>query len=363
LQQQPLIRKESWSNTDATGHRAEHEGYAVMRRVLISIILLAGVATAPVFAQVDGVGLRVEKLEKEMKAVQRKVFPNGQPIQPEMGGTSNNPAPVAGSSSALTDLTARVDALENQLKSVTGQVEAFAGRLTKIEASNKAFDGRVKALEMAAPAAQSEDDSVSSDTPAASVKPLVPVKPVAVSKPAPTPVSLPTKTVTKSQLAAPTAQPSPKPATGKVDPKLKARIDAVEIPRSGDLADDNYTYGFRLWQAKLYPEAQQQFQNFIKKYPKHKRTSYAGNLLGRAFLDEGKAALAAVAFYDNYKRDAKGERAPESVYYLGVAMTRLKRLPDACKAFAEFGDVYGATATAGLKAQVAKGRLDAKCAG
>lgn len=333
-----------------------------MRRVLIFIILLAGVATAPVLAQGDGVGLRVEKLEKEMKAVQRKVFPNGQPIQPEMGGTSNNPAPVAGSSSALTDLTARVDALENQLKSVTGQVEAFAGRLSKIETANKAFDSRVKALEMAAPVVQSEDDSAANDIPPATIKPLVPVKPVAVSRPAPTPVSLP-KTVSKSQLAAPAAQPSPKPATGKVDPKLKARIDAVEIPRSGDLADDNYTYGFRLWQAKLYPEAQQQFQNFIKKYPKHKRTSYAGNLLGRAFLDEGKAALAAVAFYDNYKRDAKGERAPESVYYLGVAMTRLKRLPDACKAFAEFGDVYGATAAAGLKAQVAKGRLDAKCAG
>jgi TolA-binding protein len=362
LQQQPLIRKESWSNTSATGRKAGHEGYAVMRRVLISIILLAGVASAPVSAQGDGVGLRVEKLEKEMKAVQRKVFPNGQPIQPEMGGTSNNPAPVAGSSSALTDLTARVDALENQLKSVTGQVEAFAGRLTKIEASNKAFDGRVKALEMSVPAAQSDDDSAASDTPAASVKPLAPVKPVAVSKPAPTPVS-PPKIATKSQLAAPAAQPTPKPVTGKVDPKLKARIDAVEIPRSGDLADDNYTYGFRLWQAKLYPEAQQQFQNFIKKYPKHRRTSYAGNLLGRAFLDEGKAALAAVAFYDNYKRDAKGERAPESVYYLGVAMTRLKRLPDACKAFAEFGDVYGATANAGLKAQVAQGRLDAKCAG
>ncbi len=331
-----------------------------MRRVLISIVLLAGVATAPVFAQNDGVGLRVEKLEKEMKAVQRKVFPNGQPIQPEMGGATAVQVP-AGSSSAVTDLTARVDALENQLKSVTGQVEAFAGRITKIEAANKAFETRLKALEVAAPAANPDDDAADVSVPAATPKPVAVLKPAAAPKPVTTPVSLP-KTTPKSQLAAPTAQPAPKMATGKVDPKLKARIDAVEVPRTGDVAEDNYTYGFRLWQAKLYPEAQQQFQNFIKKFPKHKRTSYAGNLLGRAFLDEGKAALAAVAFYENYKRDAKGERASESVYYLGVAMTRLKRLTDACKAYAEFGDVYGASAPTGLKAQVAKGRVDAKCA-
>ncbi len=331
-----------------------------MRRVLISIVLLAGVATAPVFAQNDGVGLRVEKLEKEMKAVQRKVFPNGQPVQPEMGGATAVQAP-AGSSSAVTDLTARVDALENQLKSVTGQVEAFAGRISKIEAANKAFDSRLKAVETAAPAAEEDDSAVTAPAPTAAPKPLTAVKPITASKPAVTPVSMP-KTTAKSQLAAPTAQPAPKVVTGKVDPKLKARIDAVEIPRTGDVAEDNYTYGFRLWQAKLFPEAQQQFQNFIKKYPKHSRTSRAGNMLGRAFLDEGKAALAAVAFYENYKRDAKGDRAPESVYYLGVAMTRLKRLTDACKAYAEFSDVYGASAGTGLKAQVAKGRLDAKCA-
>jgi TolA-binding protein len=331
-----------------------------MRRVLISIILLAGVATGPVLAQNDGVGLRVEKLEKEMKAVQRKVFPLGQPVQPELGGAGDAPSSSAGSNSAVSDLTARVDALENQLKSVTGQVEAHTSRLTKIEASYKAMETRVKTLETAAPAASTDDDD--SVAPAASPPKTSIVTPPAAPKlvtPKSTPVAAP-KTTAKSPLAAPSA-PSSKAVAAKVDPKLKARIDAVEIPRTGDVAEDSYTYGFRLWEAKLYPEAQQQLQNFIKKYPKHRRASYAGNLLGRAFLDEGKTALGAVAFYENYNRDAKGERAAESVYYLGFAMTKLKRLTDACKAYNEFNDVYGKTASESLKARVAKGRLDAKC--
>ena len=135
----------------------------------------------------------------------------------------------------------------------------------------------------------------------------------------------------------------------------------MEIPATGDAVEDAYTYGFRLWAAKLYPEAQVKLKEFSAKYPKHKRASFAQNLLGRAYLDEGKPALASVAFYDNYTKNPKGERASESLYYLGVALTRLKKLPDACKVFDEFRDVYGASAPADLKARVAKARTEASC--
>ena len=47
----------------------------------------------------------------------------------------------------------------------------------------------------------------------------------------------------------------------------------------------------------------------VAKYPKHRRASYAQNLIGRAYLDEGKPSLAAVAFYNNYKDRPSGARA------------------------------------------------------
>jgi TolA-binding protein len=323
-----------------------------MRHALISIALLSAVATAPLAAQDASVDLRVGKLEKEMKAVQRKVFPGGVPVQPEIGPLDTGDAGAAPASTPLNDLTSRVDALEAQLKMLTGQAEMDGNRLKKLEDAFKAYqsatDARLKAVEPVVPEI----------APTATVPAVA--KPVALVPAAATEAPKPAAARPKVDAPAPATAKATTPA--KNDPKRKALVDAVELPATGDAAEDAYTYGFRLWTAKLYPEAQVKLKEFAGKYPKHKRASYAQNLLGRAYLDEGKPALASVAFYDNYTKNPKGERASESLYFLGVALTRLKKLPDACKVFDEFKDVYGASATADLKSRVAKARSEASCA-
>ena len=309
-----------------------------MRKFTFATLLLASVAAGPVAAQSDPLIQRVGKLEKEMTAVQRKVFPNGVAIEPEIGNGA--PAMAAGNpaSSPVADLNARVDALESQLQSLTGQVENDGNRVRKLEDALKAYDARLKALEGTGPV-------VSNDTNAS----IAPAVAVVAAKPAIAPPKA--------------ANAAPKPgASIKADPGRKAAIEAVEIPATGDATEDAYTYAFRLWTAKLYPEAQMKLKEFVAKYPSNKRASYAQNLLGRAYLDEGKPALASVAFYDNYQKMPRGERAPESLSWLGVALTRLKKPADACKVYKEFDDVYAAKAGAELKAKVAKGKTDAKCA-
>jgi TolA-binding protein len=312
-----------------------------MRKALIFAILATSVMGVPVSAQNDVVTLRVTKLEKEMKAVQRKVFPNGVAVEPEIGGITAGSAAGSPASSPVSDLTARVDALETQLKSMTGQVEQNGFRLKKLEDAMKVYEARLKTLE-------GPDEPTVAAVPAVSPKPAAIVATLTPPKPATTVVR-------------PIA-PTVKAATPlKADPKRKALIDAVEIPVSGDAVEDSYTYGFRLWSAKLYPEAQVKLKEFVAKNASHKRASYAQNLLGRAYLEEGKPALASVAFYDNYQKMPRGERASESLYWLGVALTRLNKQGDACKVYKEFDDVYGAKAGSDLKAKVAKGRTDAKC--
>jgi TolA-binding protein len=327
-----------------------------MRHALISIALLSAVAAAPLAAQDGAVELRVGKLEKEMKAVQRKVFPTGVPVQPEIGPLDTGDAGAAPASTPLNDLSSRVDSLEAQLKLLTGQVETDGNRLKKLEEAFKAYQGttdaRLKTLEPTVP-----DVTPIAATPAAATPPAA--KPVALVPAAVTEAPKPAAAKPKAEAPAATTTKAATPA--KTDAKRKALVDAVEIPATGDAAEDAYTYGFRLWTAKLYPEAQVKLKEFSAKYPKHKRASFAQNLLGRAYLDEGKPALASVAFYDNYTKNPKGERASESLYYLGVALTRLKKLPDACKVFDEFKDVYGASAPADLKTRVAKARTEASC--
>jgi TolA-binding protein len=306
-------------------------------RPVFAGLMVAGLAIAsvPVQAQQPRVDARVGKLEKEMRAVQRTVFPLGTPIEPESGMTT--PAVAAGSpaSAPITDLTARVDGLERQLATLTGQIEQMGF-------ANRQQDDRLKALE--AKIAKTE-------TPG-SVE-AAPERPSATSQ---TPAQTPT------QALAPSKPIAAKPPSAKTDPARKAALAAVEMPSTGDAAEDAYTYGFRLYSGRFYPEAQAKLKEFVVAFPKHKRASYAQNLLGRAYLDEGKPALASVAFYENYQKMPKGERAPDSLYWLGLSLMKLNKAGDACKAYAEFSEVYGATAPTELKARVAKGRADAKCA-
>ncbi len=324
-----------------------------MRKALILAILSTSLIMPPVLAQTDPVTLRVGKLEKEMKAVQRKVFPTGVPLESEIGAPQQLGPVGSPSNTPISDLTARVDALEAQLKSMTGTVEQQGFRLKKLEDAMKASDARLKALEpQPEPVAATDVGPMDIATPIAA-KPAATAPKPAATAPAAKPATV---------LAKPTA-PAPKPATpAKADPKRKALVEAVEIPATNDPIEDAYTYGFRLWTARLYPEAQVKLKEFVAKNPKHKRASYAQNLLGRAYLDEGKPALASVSFYDNYQKMPRGERAPESLYWLGVSLTRLNKPADACKVFQEFDDVYGARAASDLKARVTKGRSDAKCA-
>ena len=298
-----------------------------MRLTYRLMVLLAGASfSGSAVAQSAGIDLRVGKLEKEMKAVQRTVFPQGVPVQPESGAPV--PATAAGSpaTAPIADLTARIDALEKGLAALTGQIEQAGYRNGQQDEAIKRIEAQLATLNSATEAA-----------PPTAIKP----PPAAIKPP---PAAKPTVVATKPDAA------------------RKAMIASVEVPASGDAAEDAYSYGFRLYTAKLYPEAQTKLKEFVAKYPAHRRYSYAQNLLGRAYYDEGKPALASVAFYDNYQKMPKGERAPESLYWLGQALTKLKKMTDACKVYDELQDVYGARLAPDLKAKATKGRADAKCA-
>ena len=316
---------------------------------IAAVALLAGTG-AQAQSPVEG---RVSKLESEMRAVQRRVFPGGAGtvLQPQIEGpAASRDLPGAPASSALADLTARVSSLESQMTSLTGQAEQAGYRVRQVQeqfdAYRRATDARLAALERApAPgataAAQGEGDAL----------------PPPVSRPATRPSTATTRP------AADIARPTPAPATtpARADPARTDRVAAIEKPDTGNATVDAYTYGYRLWNAKLYPEAQAQLKKAAGAGPSAKPYSRAQNLLGRAYLDDGKPSLASMAFYDNYKKAPDGERAPESLYYLAQALQRLNKAADACKVYDELSDVYANRLTTRMRADINAGRLAARC--
>ena len=294
-------------------------------------LMLAGVPLAGAARAQSAIEGRVDRLEREMRAVQRKVFPggSGQYFPPEITAPQQaTPLPGEPATSPVADLTARVAALETQLSMITGQAEQNQYKLRQLEdafaAYKRATDARLKAIEDAGAPPAAPGATPASDTPAA-------------------------------------ARPgAAKPAA---DPARARAVAAVEKPASGDPAEDGYVYGYRLWSAKYYPEAEAQLSDVVAKYPKHRRASWAQNLLGRAYLDDNQPQQAARAFLTNYQKFPEGERTPDSLYYLTVALKKLgKPSADLCKVFAELNEVYGAKLTAQLKADVARGRAAEKCA-
>jgi TolA-binding protein len=292
--------------------------------------ILALVIAAPALAQTTpDAEARLRKLEAEVAALQRAVFPGGDPkffpqLQP---GQPSSSTPGTPATTPGADMLARMDALEGQVTRLTAQVEEQQNRIEKMES-------RLAVLEAGAKAA--------------------PALPAVTPTPAPKPVATTAPAVTRGT--------APKPvATGDAAAKRLAAVRAIEKPKSQDPGEDEYSYGFRLFDASFYPESEQQLKLFLQKYPKHKRTSYARNLLGRAYLEDGNAREAAGWFLQNYKTEPKGERAPDSLLYLAEAMRQLNDNDRACVALDSFRTDYPAEAAGRLKSQYDATRARLKC--
>lgn len=279
-----------------------------MRVHLLGLILLAGVSV-PVAAQQVSVERRVDRLEQQLRAVQRRVFPNGtaQFVQPEIGAEAPAGAGPGPSGDALTSLTQRVDALETQLRTLTGQVEENGYRTRQLEEQVT----RLRA-----------DFAARADAPA---------------RPAET-------------------RPEPRPEPPVQTPPAP-RATAPSVPAT---AEEAYNAGYRLWDQRHFAEAEAALEAAATRYPGSRWTSWMRNLQGRAYLDDGKPATAARVLLANYQDNAQGERAADSLYYLGQALTRLDRRPEACRVYDELVRVYP-DMRGEIRARLPEARTAARC--
>ena len=324
-------------------------------RLAGAMLIAAGTATvvtapAPAFAQDSTADARIRKIEAEVRALQRKVFPGGDGrfFEPQIGPggdpaapTTTSSSPAAPSSTAVTDILVRLDTLETQLRGLTARSEEQANALSQMEL-------RLAALETAAN------------------MPITTTPPSGTSLPAfqPAPTSAPATTVPTVRPPVQTAPaPTPAPAASVAAPSASrlAAVQAITKPQTADAGDDEYSYGFRLWSAGFYPEARQQLTKFVEQYPNHPRISFGRNLLGRAFLDDNLPDEAARWFLRNYQANKAGDRAPDSLLYLGKAMIAKNDTRKACIALAEFGETYPLVATGRLADEYRNSLAKVKC--
>lgn len=154
--------------------------------------------------------------------------------------------------------------------------------------------------------------------------------------------------------------PSAPPRTASADPAPAA----TTTPRTGDVEADGeaaYDAGYQLWTQKKYDQSITALRAMASSFPTHRRVSWANNLVGRALLDSGQPRAAAEALLANYRGNPKGERAPDSLFYLGQSLVALKQSAQACKAYAELEEVYGAGMRDELKRLLPPAKSKAGC--
>lgn len=302
-------------------------------RLVAALLLL--LAPAPLAAQVIDIGKmdkRVTALEGQLRAVQRKVFPGGDPkfFEPEIATPAPAaPAPdAAPASQPIDDLTQRVDAMETQLRTLTGQMEAQQFKLQQLETAAAKLRGdlefRLATLEkaMAPPAPE----------PAAEAAP-----------PAAQPATLPAATVP--------AKPAPAGAKPAITP-------AAAAPASAETA---YAAALAPVKAKNWPAAETAMRQFAIDWPKSPRLPLAQYWEGRSHAEQGEQGEAARLFLKVYQSAPRNEKAPDALLGLAGALTGLNKPQDACRVLDELASVYAEKLTPPLLAGAKAQRAKAKC--
>lgn len=299
-----------------------------------TIIALAPVSSALAQRQAPTPEQRIERLERQVDEMQRRIFPKGRPA--DTAGYVDDPAATQ---SSVMSLDQRLNALEHQMADLVRQSEENGNRLRGVETSVSQLrtddDKRISALEQRMTTAEAAAQ-------AAAAQPAAPVDATPVGKPK--------------------GKPSASPKSEKVaDVPSPPSTDSVAAAAASDPGEDAYSQGFHLWEAGKYDEAISTLKAFVSAYPTHHRVSYAKNLIGRAQLDKGDARAAAETLLANYRSNPSGDRAPDSLYYLGQALMKLGQPGQACKAYGELDAVYGAKIRPELKKLETDAKAQANC--
>jgi TolA-binding protein len=273
---------------------------------------------------------RIERLEKQVQQMQRQVFPKGRPA--DTAGFSDDPAATQ---SSVVSLDQRLDALEKQMADLVRQSEENGNHLRTLESGigqlKNDEDQRITAIEQRLAQAAA-------------------APPVAALDTAPSPAA-----------TNPMPRPRPGRATSEATPPTATETASAGPVLASDPGEDAYTQGFHQWEAGQYDQAIATLKAFVAAYPRHRRVSYANNLIGRSLLSKGQTREAAAVFLANYRGDPGGERAADSLYYLGMATLQLGQPQQACRVYEEFDAIYGAKARADLRKQVSDAKAQAQC--
>ncbi|WP_321394157.1 tol-pal system protein YbgF [Emcibacter sp.] len=252
---------------------------------VLSAFLIAAISIcSPV--QAESLEKKVEILEKQLRAVQRKVFTPGSYFEQDgaaSGQQATAPSPQSGV--LLADMEARVTQIETQMRQLTGQIEESNYRITqltnRLETLVKDYEFRLSELEGGGKGA----------SPAAVAAAPVDSKPAATS------------------------------AGGSLLPKGTEK--------------EQYDFAYGLVTKGDYTGAERALSEFLKQHPDHALAGNAKYWLGQTYYVRGMYTDATRTFLEGYNDYPQHAKAPGFLLKIGMSLNAMGEKNDACEAYRE----------------------------
>ncbi len=261
----------------------------IIKQFTLTCLAVSFAIALPVEVNAQSVRKRLDIIEKQLKAVQRKVFKPGSqfPQQPDEQ-SAGQAAAVSGEKMRLADIESRIAQMETQLRQLTGRIEESnyqADRLKQqMEVMARDYEFRLKELETAG---------------SKTVKPAVP----------------------ESSAAEP------------------ADDRAADILPKGT-EQQQYSYAQKLVTKGQYARAEAALGEFLKRYPKAKLAGNAQYWLGQTYYVRKMYTKATRAFLEGYNIYPDSPKAPAFLLKIGMSLNAMGEKVDACDAYRELASRF-----------------------
>lgn len=264
----------------------------------------------------------MDKLERQVKALQRKVFKGDTTYFDENRATSTQQIP-AGPQSAAAQMV-RLDALEATVRTLTGRIEEM--QYTQ-QQTNERFETFMAEAQYRLSALDGAGQPQTADT--ADAANTLAGQQERAQQSFQQNFTSPPGSVEPSNTAVSAATAKSMPGTNSAGGLMQAK--PVALPQDPKAQFDE---AFQLARRDRFDDAEQAFMMFIADHPEHELASNAQYWLGRVYTAKRQTSQAAEAFFEGYRRYPEGNKAPENLLAFASTLRVMEKTKEACTALA-----------------------------
>jgi tol-pal system protein YbgF len=277
----------------------------------------AAQAAAPAGDQMARLEQQVANLQAMVAALESLVKAQPSAVLPQESAASGGQG-----FDAAAGVTARVDALETKVGALSSQLELLTQQFGALEA--RIGGGAVP--ERLTPPPQQDD------------QPLEPLPELPGRQGSADPAD-PAGTLVAGAGGLTSFQSSGQAAAPMSPPPAGEPQRLAALPTGVDAAS-LYSQGYGQLLQRDYAGAEASFRALLERFPGDPLAGKAEYWLGESYYARGAFKDAADAFLASYRTYGSGDKAPDSLLKLGMALAELGQKDAACSTFAEFGAKY-----------------------